>query len=144
MNKKRGPYRKHVEDTEILKEIAEANSTKPYMAIEDAGKVSSLPSYMVADTLTLARETQLLVTMANRVLGRANSPSTDRAVARRVLFEQARKLKKALDLLNWEPRLEVHYAEHSEGLYGLPKGSRPVGAISEENSIRKQGDTPCP
>lgn len=88
---------------------------KAWMAYDEAKKVTTLPAYKVAEALTAARETVILSVAANKVLGKASSPSGDRAMARKVITGQAAKLKKLLDVIGWELDMEVKYAEHTEG-----------------------------
>lgn len=88
---------------------------KAWMAYDEAKKVAALPAYRVAEALSVARETVDLCITANKVLGRADSPSGDRAMARKVITAQAIKLRKVLDIIGWECDMEVKYAEHTEG-----------------------------
>lgn len=125
MKKRRGPRR------QVKPLTTEATEVKPYMAIEDAKKVQALPVLKVAEALRTAKETAILVKKATLVLGRSDAPKHDRANARSVLFEQAAKMNKALELLNWNDPMEVSYADCTGGTSLLPRGIRNASAASK-------------
>lgn len=95
--------------------LAAREKSVPYMAIEEARKLAALPAFQIAEALNTARRLTILITKANAVLGKQSSPSSDKAMARKVITSQIKELTKQLDVLEWDQQMEVEYCEYTEG-----------------------------